>query len=288
VTSVVAAKTRFEDASLVGRVAMFMAGSVLSTYCYAMTIRANLGLGPLFAFQDGVARTTGIALGTSVTLVGVGMIILAALFRSWPCPGTIVLPFFTGAILAPLLRISPTWHGYLPRLVLVIVATWFMALGGAFSIRCAFGASAYSQLMLCLQRFTRWRIVFAQLTMEVTMLTLGWVLGGSIGIGTLMTGLLIGPGLQFWLRRLGGVPLSAQVSAARPTQELREPRRPEGHEPGVPEGPLAHIAELAEMAEATLEHYSDDLESAISESPRPALSPRQPGESPHHYGRESS
>jgi uncharacterized membrane protein YczE len=277
VASVGPASARFEDAPLVGRVAMFLAGAVLSTYCYAVTIRANLGLGPLFAFQDGVARTTGIALGTSVTLVGVGMIVLAALFRSWPSPGTIVLPFFTGAILAPLLRISPSLHGYLPRLILVIVATWFMALGGAFSIRCVFGASAYSQLMLCLQRLTRWRIVFAQLAMEFSMLTLGWVLGGSIGIGTLITGLLIGPGLQFWLRRIGGVPATARVPAAGSPQERR---RPKGHEPGVPESPLAHIVELAEMAEATLEQYSDDLESAITESSSPPVSPHQPGESP--------
>jgi uncharacterized membrane protein YczE len=242
-----AAKARFDDASLAARTAMFLAGAVLSTYCYALTIKANLGLGPLFAFQDGVARTAGIALGTSVTIVGVGMIILAALFRSWPSPGTIVLPFLTGAILAPLVRISPSLHGYLPRFVLVIVATWLMALGGALSIRCAFGASAYSQLMLVLHRLTRWKIVFAQLALELTMLTLGWTLGGSIGVGTLITGLLIGPSLQFWLRLIGGLP-----SGARPLV-------------AAPEAEAPHAA-LVELTEKALEHYSAELEAALSEN----------------------
>jgi uncharacterized membrane protein YczE len=249
---------------LVVRTAMFLAGAVLSTYCYALTIKANIGLGPLFAFQDGVARTAGIALGTSVTLVGVGMIILAALFRSWPSPGTIVLPFLTGAILAPLVRISPTLHGYFPRFVLVIGATWLMALGGALSIRCAFGASAYSQLMLVLHRLTRWRIVFAQLAMELTMLTLGWILGGSIGVGTLITGLLIGPSLQFWLRLIGGIP--AGVTPVVPAHEAE-----------------THHAALVEVTGEALAHYSDELESALSESTAHPEMP-QGSEASHPHG----
>jgi uncharacterized membrane protein YczE len=144
---------------------MFSTGAVLSTYCYAVTIRAHLGLGPLFAFQDGVARTLGISIGLAVTLVGVAMIVIVALLRSWPAPGTLVLPFLTGGILAPLLRISPTMHGYVLRLFVIVVATWFMALGGALSIRCAFGASAYSQVMLCLRRLTSWPIVAAQIVL---------------------------------------------------------------------------------------------------------------------------
>lgn len=49
--------------SLPGRVCMFLVGAVISTYCYAITIKAHIGLGPLFAFQDGVAKTSGIAIG---------------------------------------------------------------------------------------------------------------------------------------------------------------------------------------------------------------------------------
>jgi uncharacterized membrane protein YczE len=48
--------------------------------------------------------------------------------------------------------------------------------------------------------------------MEATALALGWILGGSVGVGTVITGLLIGPGMQFWLRIIGERSRSASVT----------------------------------------------------------------------------
>ena len=58
-----------------GRVAMLLAGSLISTICYALTIRAHLGLGPLFVLQDGIAHHAGIAIGTAAMVTGFALVL---------------------------------------------------------------------------------------------------------------------------------------------------------------------------------------------------------------------
>jgi len=189
----------------VGRAGLAIAGCALATFCFALTIRAGLGLGPLFAVQDGLATRLGISIGTSVMLVGVAMVFLAVALKSWPGPGTLALPFFGGTFLNLILPHLPTIHGWLLQFAVVVVATWFMGLGGSLIIKGALGAAAYDAVMMGLHRRIRGPIVLIRLAMETVMLLVGWGLGGAIGVGTVITGLLIGPSMHLWLRLLGVV-----------------------------------------------------------------------------------
>lgn len=178
-------------------------GCALSTACYALTVRVDLGLGPLFTVQDGLAGHLGVSLGTAVMIVGVALVVLALALRSWPGPGTLILPFLGGGFMDLMLPVTPTPHGLVVRLVSVVLATWFMALGGAFVIRSSLGASAYDLVMLGLHRRLGGSIAVIRIAMELTMLGCGWLLGGAIGVGTVITGLLIGPAMHFWMGLLG-------------------------------------------------------------------------------------
>ena len=178
-------------------------GSAISTACYALTVRVGLGLGPLFVVQDGLSRHLGVSLGTAVMLVGVATVLLAMTLRSWPGPGTLVLPFLGGGLMDLFLPMTPTPHGTAVRVGAVVLATWFMALGGALVIRSALGAAAYDLVMLGLHRRLGGPIAAVRVAMELTMLGCGWLLGGSIGVGTVVTGLLIGPAMHFWIAVLG-------------------------------------------------------------------------------------
>ena len=192
--------------ALISRAGLAAAGCLISTFCYAVTIRAELGLGPLFAVQDGLARHTGITIGRAVMVVGVVLIVLAVCLRSWPGLGTLALPFLGGAALDLMLPHLPVLHGGVVRLSAVVVASWVMALGGAMVIRAAVGVEALDAVMLGLNRIFARPLMSTRLAMEATMLVAGWLLGGAIGLGTVITGLLIGPGLQFWCRVLGATP----------------------------------------------------------------------------------
>jgi len=188
---------------LAQRVAVLLVGSTISTVAYALTIRAHIGLGPLFVLQDGFARTTGISIGTSVTVTGFILVGVALCLRSWPGPGTLALPVIGGVMLNALLPAVPAIGGWPLRVIVVLLSTWAMALGGALMIRARVGVAAYDAVMLGLRRVTGRQLAPIRLAMEATVLVVGWALGGSVGVGTVITGVLIGPGLQFWMRVVG-------------------------------------------------------------------------------------
>jgi uncharacterized membrane protein YczE len=191
---------------------LLLAGSTIATVCYALTIQAGLGLGPLFVLQQGFADHAGIAIGTSVTVLGFVSILIAVALRSWPGPGTLLLPIIGGVTLDWVLPDIPTIHGLVLRFSVVVAATVMMALGGAMMIRASVGVVGYDAVMLGLARVSGRPLAPIRLGMEATVLAVGWVLGGSVGVGTAITGLLIGPGLHFWVRILGGPrPLSFAV-----------------------------------------------------------------------------
>jgi uncharacterized membrane protein YczE len=194
---------------LAGRVAMVVAGSAISSVCYALTIRAGLGLGPLFVLQDGVSRHTGITIGRSVMLVGLALVLVALALRWRPGPGTIAAPLLGGALLDAVLPHLHPIHGEPLRLAVVVAASWVMALGGALMVRGAIGFSAYDGIMLSIHRRRGWSVARIRLGMEGAVLAGGWMLGGAVGVGTVATGLLIGPALQFWLRVVGALPAPA-------------------------------------------------------------------------------
>jgi uncharacterized membrane protein YczE len=201
---------------MAGRVALFLGGTTVSTLCYALTIRAGLGLGPLFVLQDGFARTTGISIGAAVTATGFMCVAVAMCLRFWPGPGTLAQPVLGGVTLNAVLPHVPTLHGWPLRIAVVFVATWVMALGGVMMIRARVGVAAYDSVMLGLHRvLRRRRLALIRLGMEATVLVVGFVLGGAVGVGTLITGGLIGPGIHFWLRLTGGpLPVPAPPAVA--------------------------------------------------------------------------
>ena len=82
-------------------------------------------------------------------------------------------------------------------------AVWMMVLAGALMIRASIGVAAYDAVMLGLRRVVGAPLSPIRIAMEATALIAGWVLGGSIGVGTVITGVLIGPGIQFWLSVIG-------------------------------------------------------------------------------------
>ena len=181
------------------RVFLVVFGCGVSATCYAATIKADLGLGPLYAVQQGVSQHLDISIGRAVWVVGGTLCVIAALIRTYPGPATFALPFIMGTQLDAILPHMPEIDGLVLRLVVVVVATWTMALGGALVIRARTGAAAPDLVMLALSRRTGRSNRTVRLAMEASWLVMGWLLGGTIGVGTVITGLLIGPALHFWI-----------------------------------------------------------------------------------------
>lgn len=187
------------SSSLPARVLWYLGGCLISAVCFVVTVRADLGLGPLFVVQDGTHRVLGISLGQSVMLVGTVLVVAAFVMRGGLGPGTFALPFVMGVMIDLLLPHLGTLDGLGVRLVACAVASWCITLGGAMLIKARLGIAALDGVMMGLHRITGWSIGPLRLTMEATMLGGGWLLGGAVGVGTVIMGALIGHGLQFWM-----------------------------------------------------------------------------------------
>jgi uncharacterized membrane protein YczE len=185
---------------LAARVALVFAGAAISAVAFTATIKADLGLGPLFAVQQGISEHLHITLGHAVMVAGATLCVVAALLRTWPGPGTVSLPFIVGVIVDAVLPHMPDLNGIVVRLLVVVVGTSMMTLGGALVIRARIGAAAPDLCMLALSQRTGRSNRAVRLAMEGSWLVMGWLLGGTIGVGTVITGLLIGPSLHFWIQ----------------------------------------------------------------------------------------
>jgi uncharacterized membrane protein YczE len=105
-------------------------------------------------------------------------------------------------------------HSVPLQIVTVLAATWVMALGGALMVRARIGFAAYDGIMLGLHRLLGHPLAPIRIAMEAVALVVGWILGGAAGVGTVITGVLIGPALQFWLRAVGADLARATASPA--------------------------------------------------------------------------
>ncbi|HET9729216.1 MAG TPA: hypothetical protein VFR41_07345, partial [Acidimicrobiia bacterium] len=141
-----------------------------------------------------------------------------------PGVATVALPFASGALLDALLGQFGAIHGAATRVVAVIVASCVMGLGGVLMVRAAIGFTAYDGIMLRLHSRTNRPLAAIRLAMEAIALVAGWILGGPVGIGTVITGVLIGPSMQLWFRVTSRVPL-LRASRASPANLAPAPLR---------------------------------------------------------------
>ncbi len=195
---------------MLARVAYLVSGAAIAAAAYAATIKAELGLGPLFVVQEGIAGHLDITIGRSVMIVGSSLCVIAMAMRQWPGVGTVTLPFLMGAMVDAMLPHTPTPGGIPLRLAVVVVGTFVMALGGALIISSRLGAGAPDLVMLALSRVTRFNNRQVRLALEAGWLFAGWLLGGAVGIGSVITGLMIGPMLHFWIERLHSEPVEQE------------------------------------------------------------------------------
>jgi uncharacterized membrane protein YczE len=187
----------------------------LSLYGLAMAlfVRAGLGLDPWDVFHYGVAKHLGLDLGTTVILVSIPVLLLWIPLRQLPGFGTIANAIWIGIATNISLAVIPTQHVLVVRIVLLPIALVINAIGGALYIGSQLGPGPRDGLMTGLHQRTGLSLRLVRTCLELTVLIVGWFLGGVVGIGTVLYAVSIGPLVQFFLRFLV-VPLDAPV---RPT-----------------------------------------------------------------------
>lgn len=165
----------------------------------ALMVASALGNAPWDVFHQGVALHTGVSIGTVLILTGVVVLLLWIPLRQWPGLGTVANTILIGIALDATLAIVPPVHGLPVRLALLAAGIVLNGLGGGLYIGSQLGPGPRDGLMTGLNQRTGVSMRLARTSVEVIVLLIGWLLGGTLGIGTVLYALLIGPLTQAFL-----------------------------------------------------------------------------------------
>jgi uncharacterized membrane protein YczE len=181
------------------RLAQLFVGLALYGFSMGLLVRSTLGLDPWDVLHEGIAKRTDLSFGEVVIVVGVFVLLLWIPLRQVPGLGTvanaIVVGLATDATLAVLE--APTALG--PRMGFLVSGVVLNGLAGALYIGAQLGPGPRDGLMTGLVQRTGWSVRLVRTGLELTVLTIGFLLGGTVGIGTVLYALAIGPLLQVFL-----------------------------------------------------------------------------------------
>lgn len=203
--------------ALASRVAIVMVGSFVSSFGYLLTVRADVGNGPMFAVQDALHLRTGMSLALTAIVVGLALAVLARAMGIRLGVGPLAIPVLTGVTVALVDPFVPDLHGSLLRWGGFAVGTTVMMLGAVVMLRGGFGGSALESAMFGVARIARTTPATARIGLEIAMALTGLVFGGRVGPGTAAMAVSVGPLFAFWSRRLPSSAVARPVPVAETT-----------------------------------------------------------------------
>ncbi|GAA2774899.1 hypothetical protein [Kitasatospora cinereorecta] len=166
----------------------------------ALMLRASLGGSPWDVFHQGLSRHLGMGVGVWVTVVGALVLLLWIPLRQRPGVGTVANVLVLGVALDTTLSLVPPQHALAVRVPLLAAGVLLNGLASGLYIGARLGPGPRDGLMTGLHRRTGRSIRLIRTLIELTVLTAGVVLGGTVGVGTVAYALAIGPLVQFFLR----------------------------------------------------------------------------------------
>jgi uncharacterized membrane protein YczE len=167
----------------------------------AIFIRAGLGLDPWDVFHQGLAGITGLSIGVVVIIVSFLVLILWIPLRQWPGFGTLCNAVLVGVFADIGLALIPGSNNLGSQIAMLAGAVLLNGIASACYIGARFGPGARDGLMTGLARRTGWSVRVSRTLIEVVVLGIGWLLGGSVGVGTVVYAVAIGPLVQLLLPR---------------------------------------------------------------------------------------
>ncbi|MGV8910002.1 MAG: YczE/YyaS/YitT family protein [Propionicimonas sp.] len=181
------------------RLSQLMVGLVLYGWSMAMLLRSGLGLDPWDVFHQGITNHVPLSFGQVTIVVGAVVLLLWIPLRQRPGIGTVLNVFVIGFAADAGLGAMPavTWlPGQVAMLLGGVVAN---GLAGALYVGARLGPGPRDGLWVAITARTTHSIRLVRTALEVTIVAIGWLLGGTVGIGTVVYALAIGPLVQLFM-----------------------------------------------------------------------------------------
>ena len=198
------------------RIGQLLVGLFLYGIAIALMVRAGIGVSPWDVLTQGVSKQTGLPFGLVTNLIGVAVLLLWIPIRQRPGVGTVLNVLLIGPSAQLGLWLIPQQTAPVIQGLVFAGGLVLLAIATGLYIGARLGPGPRDGLMTGLHKRTGWKIWIVRTAIEVTVLTIGWLLGGQVGIGTVAFALLIGPMVNVtlpWLRvPTGAAPASAKTA----------------------------------------------------------------------------
>tara|TARA_Y100001980_G_C14449294_1_gene233579 strand:+ start:179 stop:853 length:675 start_codon:yes stop_codon:yes gene_type:complete len=174
-------------------------GLILFGIGEGLLITANIGVSPWFVLHQGLSFKTGYSIGLTTFIVSVIILILWIPLKEKPGIGTILNAILISIVIDISLFILPYPKNFLFQLIQVIIGILIIGVGSGYYLCSSLGAGPRDGLQLALARQTNQSLVLVRTILEVSAVLLGFILGGIVGIGTLIYAIAIGYSVSFGL-----------------------------------------------------------------------------------------
>ncbi len=195
-------------------------GFLLYGLALALVIRAELGTTTWLVFEIALADIFRISIGQMTIYVGFSVLVLALAMREQVGWGTLANILSIGPWLDLCLWLIPSATGNLfLQIIFFLAGILVQGIATAVYIGVEAGAGPRDSMMLAIHRVTGLSIRVARGILEITVVFIGWMLGGPLGIGTVVFALLIGPSVQWAFKLLKVKPHQPVVEVAEATAD---------------------------------------------------------------------
>jgi len=178
-------------------------GLVLFGLGEGLLIVSFAGASPWSILAQGIALNFDLSIGIITVLISIGVLFLWLPLKQKPGIGTILNAIIIGLMIDVCIKFIPTPENYLNQLILATIAVLTVGLGGGIYLVANLGAGPRDGLMVGLQKKTNLPIATVRAFLEITVMSIGWYLGGTVGIGTLLFAFGIGPSVALGLYLVG-------------------------------------------------------------------------------------
>ena len=203
------------------RLIQLYSGLALYGASSALLVESGLGLEPWGVLHQGLAELTGLTIGVVSIFVGAAVLLLWIPLRQRPGLGTVSNVFAVGLAMDATLALVPDAHGLAARIPLLVAGIILNGVATGLYIAASFGPGPRDGLMTGLHRLTGRSIRLVRTAIEVAVVATGFALGGTVGIGTVLYAVAIGPLAQLFLR-VFAVPAASHGSTAVATGQPAE------------------------------------------------------------------
>lgn len=173
-------------------------GFVFCASSTVLMLNSNLGLSPWDVFHQGISRLTGVTIGQASIIVSIIFVIVGMILGQKLGLGTILNMIIVGKLIDVIMEMNiiPVATNFISGVIMMIIGMLVMGFGCYLYIGCGLGCGPRDGVMMGISRKVKKPIKYVRASIEISVLIFGYILGGDIGIGTLISAIGLGYSMQ--------------------------------------------------------------------------------------------